>query len=61
MAFKQVLKFFTTNIFVRNLLLLAIVTALLIWGVLLWLDSYTMHNQAILVPDVKGLQEEVAA
>lgn len=61
MAFKKVLKFLTSNVIVRNLLLLAIVTATLIWGVLLWLDSYTLHNQAIIVPDLKGLQEEVAA
>ncbi|MEG0948590.1 MAG: PASTA domain-containing protein [Bacteroidales bacterium] len=61
MSFKQVIKSFATNIIVRNILLLVVVTGLLIWGVLYWLDSYTLHNQAILVPDVKGLQEEVAA
>ncbi|MEG1904541.1 MAG: PASTA domain-containing protein [Bacteroidales bacterium] len=55
------IKSFATNIIVRNILLLVVVTGLLIWGVLYWLDSYTLHNQAILVPDVKGLQEEVAA
>lgn len=60
MAFKQVLKFLTTNIILRNLLLLVVVTGLLIWGVMVWLNSYTMHNQAIVVPDVKGLQEEEA-
>ena len=61
MSFKQMIKSFATNIIVRNILLLVVVTGLLIWGVLYWLDSYTLHNQAILVPDVKGLQEEVAA
>lgn len=60
MAFKQVLKSLATNIILRNILLLVGVTGLLIWGVLVWLDDYTMHNQAILVPDVKGLQEEEA-
>ena len=50
-----------TNIIVRNLLLMCLTAGIVIWGVLLWLDSYTMHNQAIEVPDLKGLQEEAAA
>lgn len=31
-----------------------------ITGVMYWLDSYTMHNQAIVVPNLKGMQVEEA-
>lgn len=60
MSLKEVFKFLFTNIVTRNILLLLAVTATLIFGVLYWLDSYTLHNQAIIVPDVRGMQEEVA-
>lgn len=60
MSFTGVIKFLFTNIIVRNVLLVIAVTGLLIVGVLYWLQSYTMHNQAIIVPDVRGMQEEVA-
>ena len=40
---------------------LMIIVFAMIFGILSWLDSYTMHNQAIEVPDVKGMQVSVAA
>ena len=55
------IKSFFSNIIVRNLLLLVLMCFLLLGGVLYWLDSYTMHNQAIIVPDVKGALPEEAA
>lgn len=47
--------------FVINLVVLAVVTCCLIYGVLKWLDHYTLHNQAVIVPDVKGLSLEEAS
>lgn len=49
------------NPFVFNLLLAIVVACAGIYGVLHWLDSYTRHNQAVVVPDVKGLKLEEAA
>ncbi|MEG1617102.1 MAG: PASTA domain-containing protein [Bacteroidales bacterium] len=61
MSLKGFFKFLFTNIIVRNVLLVIAASGLLILGVLYWLDSYTLHNQAIVVPDVTGMQEEAAA
>ncbi len=49
------------NPVVINLFLMAIVSSGIIYGVLSWLDSYTHHNQAVVVPDVKGMTLEDAA
>ena len=46
---------------VINLLLAAVVTGGVIYGVLAWLDTYTRHNEAVIVPDVKGLKLQEAA
>ena len=48
------------NPYVFNLLLAVVVLFVLIIGTLKWLDSYTRHNEAVVVPDVKGLQVEEA-
>ena len=49
------------NPYVLNLLLAVVVTCGLIYGTLKWLDKYTRHNEAVVVPDVKGLKLEEAA
>ena len=49
------------NPYVLNLLLAVVVTCGLIYGTLKWLDKYTRHNEAVVVPDVKGLKMEEAA
>jgi len=49
-----------SNIFIRNLLGLGIVTVILIAGVLIWLSHYTQHGKAVEVPDVKNLLVEKA-
>ena len=49
------------NPFVINLLLVIVVSCGVVYGVLAWLDSYTHHNQAVVVPDVKGMKLEDAA
>ncbi|WP_106832279.1 PASTA domain-containing protein [Parabacteroides pacaensis] len=46
---------------VINLILMIVVTIGIIIGVLTWLDHYTRHNQAVVVPDVKGLTVNEAA
>lgn len=43
------------NPIVANLLLAIILTIAIIIGTLRWLDHYTLHNEAVVVPDVKGL------
>ena len=43
------------NSFVWNFLLMIVVGCALIYGTLAWLDYYTRHNEAVIVPDVKGL------
>lgn len=48
------------NPYVFNLLLAVAVLCVLIFGTLKWLDSYTRHNEAVVVPDVKGLKVEEA-
>lgn len=48
------------NPYIFNLLLAVVVSCALIYGALKWLDSYTRHNEAVVVPDVKGLKVEEA-
>lgn len=43
------------NPFVWNFLLMIVVGCALIYGTLAWLDYYTRHNEAVVVPDVKGV------
>lgn len=40
---------------VLNLIIAAFILIALIFGVFKWLDVYTRHNQAIVVPDLRGL------
>ena len=48
------------NPYVINLFLVILVTCGIVYGVLEWLDTYTRHNQAVVVPDVKGMRLEEA-
>ncbi|SHF60434.1 PASTA domain-containing protein [Dysgonomonas macrotermitis] len=55
------LKKFIANIYVRNILLMAVLLFVLIGIVLFCLNQYTRHNKSIEVPDLRGLQiQEVA-
>ncbi|MDR2809017.1 MAG: PASTA domain-containing protein [Tannerellaceae bacterium] len=47
--------------FVIHLLLAMFVSCLVIYGTLKWLDAYTLHNKAVIVPDMKGLRIEEAS
>lgn len=45
-----------TNIYVRNIFLMAIILFALIGATLWWLNSYTRHNESVTVPELKGMQ-----
>ncbi|MDF9829280.1 hypothetical protein M2133_000608 [Parabacteroides sp. PF5-6] len=49
------------NPYVINLIIMAVVSGAVIYGVLKWLDHYTLHNKAVIVPDIKGLSIDEAA
>ncbi|OAV70116.1 Serine/threonine-protein kinase PrkC [Bacteroidales bacterium Barb6] len=49
------------NPFIIHLFLMAVVSCAVVFGVLKWLDIYTHHNEAVEVPDVKGLSVDEAA
>jgi len=49
------------NIYVKNILLAVIVTVILVFAVLFWLDIYTKHGSQVEVPDVRGMQVADAA
>ncbi len=58
---KDFLKKMIKNPFVLTLMLAVVVSCLLVYGTLKWLDSYTRHNEAVVVPNIKGLKVEEAA
>lgn len=60
MSFKKIIHILFTNVISLNIWLLVILTGGIIFGVLHWISVYTHHNQAIEVPDLKGLQPEEA-
>lgn len=49
------------NFYTKNIVLAIGIAVVLIFGLLWWLGVYTHHNQAITVPDVKGLQIDEAS
>jgi hypothetical protein len=46
---------------VVSLLLAVVVSCVVLYATLKWLDAYTLHNVAVIVPDVRGLQVEEAS
>lgn len=48
------------NPFLINFVLMIVVSCAAVYGTLAWLDVYTRHNQAVVVPDVKGMNLEDA-
>lgn len=53
-------RFFSVHPIIANLLLIIIVAWLLIWGALLFLDSWTNHGDNATVPQIKGLSYQQA-
>lgn len=43
-----------------NLVAMALVSVLVVWGVLRAVDTYTRHGEAVVVPDVKGMSVDDA-
>ena len=55
MTIKDFFSFKTNKYFWLNLIAMMAVVILLLFGVLKWLDVYTRHGEAVVVPDVKGM------
>ena len=55
MTLKKFFSFKKNGFFWGNIIAMAIVICVLLFGVLKGLDVYTRHGEAIVVPDVKGL------
>lgn len=54
------LKSLWANFYVKNLVIALGVVILGVIAVLYWLDDYTRHNQALIVPDVRGITVDQA-
>lgn len=55
MTIKEFFSFKANKYFWLNLIAMIAVVVLLLFGVLKWLDVYTRHGEAVVVPDVKGM------
>lgn len=55
---RSIRKILWDNFYIRNLILVSLFILAIIFGTLKWLDSYTHHNEALIVPDVRGLAVE---
>ncbi|MDE5568960.1 MAG: PASTA domain-containing protein [Muribaculaceae bacterium] len=53
-------RFFKNHPIIANLLVMFIVAWLIVWGVLLFLDSWTHHGSTSTVPQVKGMTYQQA-
>ncbi|MBO4984344.1 MAG: PASTA domain-containing protein [Bacteroides sp.] len=60
MTIKEFFSFKSNKYFWGNLLAMVLVVVALLVGVLNWLDSYTRHGEAVVVPEVKGLSVKQA-
>ncbi len=49
----KILKFFKRHPLLTNILAMAVLGLLLLWGTLLFLDSWTEHGSTAIVPDIK--------
>ncbi len=53
MTIKEFFSFRTNRFFWLNILAMPVVLVLLVFGTLKWLDAYTRHGEAVVVPDVR--------
>lgn len=60
MTIKEFFSFRTNKFFWLNLVAMIVVVVALLFGVLKWLDVYTRHGEAVVVPDVKGMTVDEA-
>lgn len=56
----SLIQFLKSKVFFINLALAAIFLMAFLWGILFWLDAYTMHGESITVPELIGLSKEQA-
>ena len=61
MTIKEFFSFKTNKYFWLNIIGMIVVVILLLFGVMKWLDTYTRHGEAVVVPDVKGMTVEEAS
>lgn len=55
MTIKEFFSFRQNRFFWVNILAMIVVVGALMFGVLKWVDVYTRHGEAVVVPDVKGM------
>ena len=60
-GFKDFFSFRKNRFFWINIIGMIVVVCAVVWGTLAWLDSYTRHGEAHIVPDVKNKSIEEAA
>ena len=58
---KNIILRIVTNAYVKSILLMLVIVAVLIAGLALWLKEYTRHSESVAVPLIKSLQVEEAA
>ncbi len=56
MTIKEFFSFRQNRFFWLNILAMVLVVIGVMFGVLRWLDAYTRHGEAVVVPDVKGME-----
>lgn len=59
-TFKEFFSFKNNRFFWLNLIAMIVVIVAAALGTLQWLDSYTRHGEAVVVPDVKGMNLRLA-
>jgi len=59
-TFKEFFSFKNNRFFWLNLIAMVVVIVAAPLGTLQWLDSYTRHGEAVVVPDVKGMNLRIA-
>lgn len=52
--FRDIVQFFKSKAFFKNLALFVVLFVILCWGIMHWLASYTNHGETITVPDFTG-------
>ena len=55
MTIKEFFSFKSNKYFWVNILVMIVAVVLIVFGVMKWLDVYTRHGEAVVVPDVKGM------
>ncbi len=61
MTIKEFFSFKTNKYFWVNILVMIVAVVLIVFGVMKWLDVYTRHGEAVVVPDVKGMTVDEAS